>query len=104
MSQSALFITVLSVASIIPRLAPILWEKKLSRVVGHRTIETFAPTILMLGLVIYCYRDLTFNEEGVSRIAAGVLVVLVQLRLRSTTKSILMGTLFYLIAVNGLVS
>ncbi len=82
------------------RFLPFLFAGKLQRFSHHSTFQNIVPTLLMGLLVIYCFKDFTFNKEYYLRLVSALLVLGLQAKWNNFIISILGGTIFYVLFIN----
>lgn len=93
-----LFITVMAVATFMTRALPFILLHKISDHPLLLHLGRYLPPVMMVLLLIYCFRDLRFSgfADGPAELMALALVVALQLWRGNALLSIMAGTALYM--------
>lgn len=98
--ESALFLGILCFTSLVPRFLPFLFSNRLSFLSESRVVNQLVPTLVLFGLVLYCFRELEWSSEYAYKLVAAVFIIFVHLKFQRFALSILSGTGLYLLLMN----
>jgi branched-subunit amino acid transport protein AzlD len=93
-----LFIAVMAVATFITRVLPFILLYKVSEHPMLIYLGRYLPPVMMVLLLIYCFRDLRFSEfrDGPAELVALLLVIALHLWRGNALLSIMAGTGLYM--------
>ena len=93
------FISLLLLSTQSTRLLPLLMEKlpRFKSLSPSIKNEEVIKKMIFFLLVLYCYRDLSFENEYLIRLASGLMLTLIQYKTNKSLLSIFVGTFLYMI-------
>ena len=94
------FIIVLSLATMLTRFLPFLIPPLTARIKNIQFFKEILPTIMMIFLVIYSYRNMGVDFESGVKVITGIIVVLIHLKFENFILSVLTGTLMAAFLLN----
>lgn len=103
LTEQIISILIAAVVTMATRFIPFLifdQSKELSPYLEE--LGKFLPAAIMVVLVIYCYRNISFAEpsKALLEIVAGLVTLFIHLWKRNMPLSILVGTGFYMVMLN----
>lgn len=102
MSSSGVILSIFLMAAIIlfTRVLPFLFFQKKHPPAILNYLEQNVPPLIMLLLVLYCLKDVQWTSApyGLTELGAIIIVVIVHLWKGNALLSIVMGTVFYMLA------